>query len=186
MAQSLWSWEAAQFEKLEASNAMTSHSGESWHVLINKSNRAWGYRIPLPNEARMFIMWNSTLEVTKVDSGVHPGLAYFYGGDGIALQLDMDAKKSELRHVTHTMETKCIAVYRAPDIQPPFSISLSLNAVTKVCVGTVNGARVFHIKLPYRTLPAFDEISDLEILTTTPPQSDGGAACYGALTLQCE
>lgn len=186
MAQTLWSWEAAQFEKIEASDVLAGHVEESWHVTMKAPNRAWGYRIALPDEARMFIMWRTTLEITKVDGEVHPGLAYFMGGDGVSIQIDMATQKAELRHVMHTMETKCVAEFRAPAVTTPFEICIEMNVITRVLIGTVAGKRAFHVKLPYRALPAFEEITDVEILTTTPPTSTGGTASYGALTLQCE
>jgi hypothetical protein len=61
-----------------------------------------------------------------------------------------------------------------------------LNAVTKACNGIVNGKKVFEITLPFKTVPAFDTLTDVEILTTTPPDEGGGTVSYGELTLQCE
>lgn len=188
MAQSLWSWEAAQFEKLDtASGVATSHREQRWLVDIEKPHQAWGYRIALPEDAKMYIMWRASLQITDLQGVIMPGIAYFCGTDGIAFQIDAANDRAELRHALPTMVTSRVAVFSArQEISLPFEMQLEINVVTKVCVGSLNGIRVFDVKLPFKSMPSFDEITDLEIITTTPQKDGGGSVCYGELKLQCE
>jgi hypothetical protein len=186
MGQQLWSWEAAQFENINADGVVTKAADLSWDVMIEAQNHAWGYRIPLPDEARAFIMWRARLEVRHIIGNISPGLAYLNRGEGISFQIDAAAHRAEFRHALTSSETVRIAVFGIPDASAPFDMLFELNAVTKTCSGTLNGNKVFKITLPFKTVPAFDTLSDVEILTTTPPEEGGGTVGYSELTLQCE
>ena len=186
MGQQQWSWEAAQFENIESENVRTEAAGSSWDVMIEAPNRAWGYRIPLPEEARVFIMWRTRLEVLHVLGNISPGVAYFDGPEGLSFQIDAAARLAELRHVRNSSETVRVARFDLPDLAAPFDMLLELNAVTKACTGIVNGEKIFEVALPVKTVPAFEAVTDVEILTTTPPDAGGGTVGYGELTLQCE
>ena len=186
MGQQLWSWEAVQFENIEAEDVRTEAAASSWDVMLEAPNRAWGYRIPLPEEARAFIMWRTRLEVLHILGNVAPGLAYLDGPEGVSFQIDIAARRAELRHVLTSSETVRIATFDIPDTTAPFDMLFELNAVTKVCSGIMNGEKIFEVTLPVETIPALDAVSDVEILTTTPPGTAGGTVGYGELTLQCE
>lgn len=186
MRQSEWSWEAQMFEKIDARGIKAEHAAEAWHVAIDTEDRAWGYRIAIPDDAKIFILWRVSVEVAWVNGSISPGIAFFNGGEGIALQYDQKRTRGELRHVMHTLQTKRIASYKAPNVEPPFKMTIELNAVTKKVMGMINDYRVFNVKMPFRGLPDFDVISDVEILSTTPPNSNGGTASYSTLRLQCE
>lgn len=187
MGQQLWSWEAAQFEKIESSGVKAQHAASAWHVAIEAEDRAWGYRIALPDDAKPFLMWRTTLEVEWVNGSIQPGIAYFSGSDGISFQIDLAKQRAELRHVLHTMQTKRVSSFRIQPTETPFSFQLEFNALTKAMVGTLNGSRIFSSKLPFRGLPDLDDLTDVEILTTTPKGSlTGGTVSYGMLSIQCE
>lgn len=186
MGQHTWSWEAAQFEKLDNAGIKTEHAASAWHVAIEPNDRAWGYRIALPEEAKPFIMWRSSIEVEWVNGMIYPGIAYMLGDEGISFQVDVTGRKVELRHVTPEDITKRVATFGAPDAETPFKLQIEFNAITKVFTGNINEKRIMHVKLPFRSLPALDEISDIEILTTTDARPGGGTVSYGALTLECE
>lgn len=136
----------------------------------------------------MFIMWRAAITVEWVNGAICPGLAYFLGSDGIEFQVDVSRKRAELRHVLHTMQTLRVATFSAPTVETPFDIKLEFNALTKVLVGMVNDTKVCQVKIPFRSLPDIDSISDIEILTTTPRTgaATGGTVSYGPLRLQCE
>lgn len=188
MPQQLWSWMATQFEKLETdSGVRTNRANEQWHVEIKKPHHAWGYRIALPEDAKMFLMWQSTIEVVEIKGDIMPGIAYFFDTHGVSFQLDLPNNCVEIRHALPEMKTSRVAAFPLRgQLEAPFKMKIMLNVLTKVCAGLINDVRLFSVKLPFKSLPSFDEITDLEILTTTQPNGAGGSVVYGELTLSCE
>lgn len=188
MAQSLWSWEAVQFERIETESGIkTNAADETWNVSIARPHQAWGYRIALPEDAKMYIMWRATLTVSKVEGDILPGIACFSDGEGIAFQVDLAHTRAELRHALPSMKTVRVGLFRLPElVELPFTMQIEFNAVTKKCCCFVNSRRLVDVKLPFKSLPLFDVLSDIEIISTTPQRGEGGSIEYGQLSLQCE
>ncbi len=186
MGQQLWSWEALQFENIATEHVKTDATASSWDVLLEEPNRAWGYRIALPEEARAFIMWRARLKVLYVLGNILPGLAYLNGPEGFSFQIDTVSRRAEFRYLLTSAETVCVRRFDIPKLSTPLEILLELNVVTKICNGIVNGEKICGMTLPIEAVPALDAVTDIEILTTTSLEAGGGTIGYGELTLQCE
>ncbi|MDR1916969.1 MAG: hypothetical protein LBQ58_10395 [Synergistaceae bacterium] len=180
-------WKSHLFENIDTPSVEASALHDSWRVKVKAPDLAWGYCFEFPGEARSGILWQTSLDVLDESGDISPGIALHDFSQGMLLQVNRAHGTAELRLVDVNKRTTSVGRFSLPGVALPYRVALKYNAVTTLCIGSVNNCEVFALNMPYRGIPAILSAAAVEIVTTTPPlAADEGTVIYGDLLLNSE